>query len=1438
MNTNSNAQPAMPHNGSGIRDNYYCGKVADFLKLHIRDGSKMSVVSAYFTIYAYAALQEQLDRIEHMDFLFGEPSYVKALDPSKSETKAFFIADDGIKLANLLQQKWVARACAEWIRKKVDIKTVSKVGFLHGKLYHIANDGQDSVAILGSSNFTIRGLGLQDGGSNVELNLIASDPADRDALKAWFDRLWADPGLVKDVKEEVLQYLEQVYENRPPEFIYYKTLFHIFEKFLGDARKTDADLGATTLFDTEIWKALYDFQKDGVKGIINKILAYNGCILADSVGLGKTYEALAVVKFFELRNERVLVLCPKKLRNNWTIYRLNDQLNPFVADRFRYDVLSHTDLSRDRGYAGDINLETLNWSNYDLVVIDESHNFRNNTPGRRDEQGNIVRRSRYKRLLDDIIKPGVRTKVLLLSATPVNNSLKDLGNQIVFISADDDRAFQEKIGIESVRETLRQAQAHFTNWSKQPQDKRKTSDLLSRLGSDFFKLMDELTIARARKHVQKYYTHEMQRLGGFPKRLKPISIYSEIDSQQRFLSYDHLNKEIDEYKLSLFNPFKYVKDEFKSEYQKSSRDPFTQADREMFLIGMMKVGFLKRLESSVHSFRITMERTIQKIDDLEKKINAFLARPQTGELELEPMQELDDEEQEDAQQVGEKFKYRLEHLDLDRWLQDLGKDKKQLSKLLESAAAVTPERDLKLAELKKLIAKKVNCPTINKLGKKNRKVLVFTAFADTATYLYNNLHQWALNELGIHSALVIGTGQNQTTYKPAGLQNPADYNNILTNFSPISKGRAKIKNMPQEGEIDLLIATDCISEGQNLQDCDYLVNYDIHWNPVRIIQRFGRVDRIGSLNHTVQLVNFWPTPHLDQYISLKHRVEARMALVDIAATQEENLLKPEELRDLVSDDLQYRDRQLLKLKDEVLDLEDLSETISLTDFTLDDFRMDLLKYLEANRDVLAAAPFGLYTVVPPHEQIKTVAPGVIWCLKQADKPILSSPDSSVKQTILSAPYSPVKQAILPAPKEVEQPILSASKEVEQPILSASKPGQQPDRQTGLSASPLKPFNPEAPVAKTHRRLPHWYQEGCTYFVTFRLADSLPQDKLSAWVAELKTWLAFHPKPWSGADESEYEERFGQRFEQWLDAGYGECHLKRPEIRAVVEHCLNCFDGQRYDLGDFVIMPNHVHLLIHPRQGHALSDILKGIKGVSANQCNKLLGRSGTFWMDESFDHIVRNTRQLEKYQRYIAQNPEIAGLKADTFTLKTSAPSVAQAILPAESPTTQAILPAESATAQAILPAESPTAQAILPAGSPTAPPSAAGQKQTRLPTSQQINPLQPYFLVYVLDDGNVRLSFAQPKEVLGIYRELCAGKTTAYDELCRLFDKQTDDGRNTDFYNKLLDRAIESIVATFRKRVAAGLQAGRGFIIPDQEQQARETTDFELVTWLVIKKQ
>jgi hypothetical protein len=525
--------------------------------------------------------------------------------------------------------------------------------------------------------------------------------------------------------------------------------------------------------------------------------------------------------------------------------------------------------------------------------------------------------------------------------------------------------------------------------------KGTVKQLIEKLDSSFFKLLDEITIARSRKHIINFYNAEKE-VGKFPDRLKPISIYPNIDLKDRFFTYDALNKRILQYKLSIFNPSAYIKDDMKKKYEELASTKgvmgFKQSERESTLIGMMKINFLKRLESSIESFEISMDRTIKKIEDREAKIKDFIKSKQKTHIEvLEALEPDEDELEENADdielwQVGKKLKFDLADLDLPRWLADLQNDKEALIDLYNNAVAVSPDRDAKLKDLRKLIQDKINKP----LNKDNNKIIVFTAFADTANYLFDELKDWVQNELKLNIALVVGS-QSKTSF------GKAEYSNILTNFSPVAKNRNKMKSMPQEGEIDVLIASDCISEGQNLQDCDFLINYDIHWNPVRIIQRFGRIDRLGSKNDKIQLVNFWPTKDLDNYINLKERVEARMALVDVTATADDNVLASDQIEELIEDDLKYRNKQLKKLKDEILDLEDMNESISLTDFTLDDFRIELLNFLENNKKKLEEAPFGLYSVVPSpsgsHSHFldiekfsvaekEIIKSGVVYCLKQ------------------------------------------------------------------------------------------------------------------------------------------------------------------------------------------------------------------------------------------------------------------------------------------------------------------------------------------------------------------------------------------------------------------------------------------------------------------------
>jgi hypothetical protein len=957
-----------PQNALGfsrLLDNHTRGSVGRFLQEKIRPNSTLSVVSAYFTIYGYHALKNELEGIAQMRFLFGEPNFIKGLDPKIAKSPAAKIENDQIALEQTLRQSRIAKDCAAWLRSKVEIRSIKKPGFLHGKAY-IVEQGKDyQRAVLGSSNFTVQGLGLGKN-PNLELNLEVTDDRDRADLRGWFDELWKDTALTEDVKPAVLQKLEQMYSPNSPQFVYYKTLYHLFASSRLDAAEIKIP---ERLMDSDIWKELYPFQRDGVKAIIAKLQTHNGCILADSVGLGKTYTALAVCKYFETLNDRVLILTPKKLRENWTVYQAanNSSQNPFVRDRFSYTVLSHTDLSRDSGMVADINLATLEWGNFDLVVIDESHNFRNNSKGKRDMDGNIIKKSRYERLMDDIINSGVKTKVLLLSATPVNNNLSDLSNQISLLTGNSDGAFGETLGILSMNAVMATAQREFNTWAKK--EPRLVDTLLERLNANFFALLDALTIARSRKHIKAYYPETVTKLGGFPARQKPISVYAEVDKIKFFPSFEAISKQIDGYRLALYNPAAYVYPEHKDRYDTDRIQNFSQQNREHYLIGMMKVNFLKRLESSVASFAITLERTCQKITELIAKLKAYQTRVTDGEFETDGMDTNGDEDLEAALQVGKQVKYDLRHINTDAWLKDLEADELQLGAILDQARQVSPSRDEKLHTLQALLEQKVQNPTTRNDGSPNPKALVFTAFADTAKYLYQELLPVA-KRLGVQIALVTGSGGNASTY------GATDFNTILLNFSPRSKRRGLVKNMAQTGEIDILIATDCISEGQNLQDCDYQINYDIHWNPVRLIQRFGRIDRIGSQSPSVQMVNFWATQDLDAYLNLSSRVEARMALVDLTATTGDNPLTP----DQASLELSYRDKQLLRLQDEVLDLEDIEGGVTLADFSLDDFRVDLQNFSEKNREALENAPLGIFGVV--REEGKVARHGIVFCLKQ------------------------------------------------------------------------------------------------------------------------------------------------------------------------------------------------------------------------------------------------------------------------------------------------------------------------------------------------------------------------------------------------------------------------------------------------------------------------
>lgn len=958
-------------------DNKRNGTVADELKLNIQKGSKLSCMTAYFTIFAFSELKKELLKVDSVRMLFTDPVFIKG---EQEQIKEYYLQRNDrqalsgnvyeLKLRNELCQASVARECAKWLEDKAQIKMFKNKNSAQPRLIYIDN-GAESVSINGTVDFTTDGLGITHS-NRVDSNMCMYGYEFTNHFLKLFDELWNDHTAVEDVKKEVLRQIQTLYKENTPEFIYFITLYHIFNQYLGELTEDNILKSRTGIKETVIWNKLYQFQKDGVMGAIDKIEKHNGCIIADSVGLGKTFSALAIIKYYELRNDRVLVLAPKKLRDNWTIYTQNDTRNILAADRFNYDVLNHTDLSRYSGISGDINLATVNWGNYDLVVIDESHNFRNNNPAK-----NKV--TRYERMMQDVIQSGVKTKVLLLSATPVNNRMNDIKNQIYFITEGKNDAFEE-IGIPNLELLLKKAQSIFNKWSELPDESRTSDSFVEMMSMDYFKLLDTVTIARSRKHIEKYYN--VAEIGKFPKRLPPKNIYASIDIKQQFPPMSEVNQMIKRLTLGLYSPLRYVLPEKRDAYEKKydvavgdGKSVFKQADRETHLIDLMRVGMLKRMESSVNSFEMTVTKILATVEStlqlIVKNMLTYDPELQIGEIDL------DDNELDDLM-FGKNVKVLLQDMDLIKWQQDLEDDRDKLQTILDEVRVITPERDQKLHTLRELILQKMAYP----INSGNRKIIVFTAFADTANYLYDNLAP-TLQKEGIYAALVTGSGDNRSTLPiPKGIRNKvkiSDISTVLTLFSPRSKECDKV--FPEVSErIDVLFATDCISEGQNLQDCDYLINYDIHWNPVRIIQRFGRIDRIGSINDVIQLVNFWPMQDLDEYINLQQRVQGRMVLLDVSATGEENVIdnNSSEMKDL-----EYRKKQLKRLQEEVVDLEDISGGISITDLTFNDFKSDLMEYLKKHRKELLDAPTGLYAVAEIDESLRnTVKPGVIFTLRQ------------------------------------------------------------------------------------------------------------------------------------------------------------------------------------------------------------------------------------------------------------------------------------------------------------------------------------------------------------------------------------------------------------------------------------------------------------------------
>ena len=950
----------------------------------LRIGSKVSIAASSFSIYAFQELKEKLEDISELRFIFTSPSFItEKTDKQKREfyiprlnrEKDLYGSEFEIKLRNELSLKAVAKECAEWIRKKVCFKS------------NRTNAGMpsfatvDDITYMPLDGFTTVELGCERGNNLATAITKMEAPFTQQYLHI-FNQIWNDGAQLQVVTEQVLDNITNAYKENSPEFIYFVTLYNIFNEFLEDISEDVLPNEATGFKSSVIWNKLYNFQRDAALAIINKLEKYNGCILADSVGLGKTFTALSVIKYYENRNKSVLVLCPKKLHDNWVTYRSNYKNNPLVADRLRYDILYHTDLSRQSGQSNGLDLEHINWGNYDLVVIDESHNFRNGGKVTTDENDENPRENRYLQLMNKVIRAGVKTKVLMLSATPVNNRFNDLRNQLALAYEGDSSQMDAKLKTSSTLEDIfRQAQGAFNKWSKLPSEERTTKTLLEMLSFDFFEVLDSVTIARSRRHIEQYY--DTTDIGKFPERLKPISLRPNLTDLPKTVDFNDIFVSVSELNLAIYTPSDFILPSKLEKYTEIREDGrfgnLSRAGRERGIRQLMSINLLKRLESSVNSFRLTLERIRKYIATTIEAIDSLKARHEASAVyDYDFSYGLDFEEREDTVFIGnKKTKIDLADMDYIQWREYLAKDLDNLNTLLYMLGDITPEHDSKLRQLIDVIRRKIASP----INGDNRKVIVFTAFSDTAQYIYDNIAPLIKAQTGLNTALVSGDVEARSTLKlrqgPGGKKEALDFNKVLTLFSPVSKDRATLYPKLNE-EIDILIATDCISEGQNLQDCDYLINYDIHWNPVRIIQRFGRIDRIGSMNEKIQLVNFWPDMDLDDYIDLKGRVEARMKVSVLTSTGDDNPLSVEE-----QGDLKYRRDQLERLKEEVVDIEEMNTGVSIMDLGLNEFRLDLLEYMRSGVDI-EHTPMGLHAIT----SVRKDAPkGVIFVLKNRNNDI-------------------------------------------------------------------------------------------------------------------------------------------------------------------------------------------------------------------------------------------------------------------------------------------------------------------------------------------------------------------------------------------------------------------------------------------------------------------
>ncbi len=986
--------------------------VYDFLRNYIEQG-KVDIVTGYFSVSALARIKDEINNPEGFRMVLGN-----LLKEDNQQDKSINLLSDSLGIPQVLNLTQSATKAVDFLKQeKVQVKTIQR-SFCHAKTYIYHDpDTRKNFHIIGSSNLTDAGLGIRESG-NIELNSATTgNDNDFKELKKWFRNLWDSRDALEEielqdkskvsVKEHIITLIQRLYRKYTPFELYYKVLYELFkEDLLSLSLDPEFKKEISHLEDTLIYKILYSFQKTGVISLIKMLQRNNGAILADAVGLGKTWTALAVMKYFEMKGFRVILLCPKKLDANWRQY-LEGHRSKFERDRLKYTIRYHTDLQDDRleSYQDGYKIDAFFQGNPKLlVVIDESHNLRND------------KSSRYKFLVDNILTKNKEVKVLQLSATPVNNKLVDVRNQFKLIVKGQDNGFKETaLEIGSLESIFRSAQEDFNLWQKE--DNRKISDFIQTLPQKFFSLTDALIVARTRKMIEGEFVGM-----SFPKKEAPENEYINPENIGNLNGFDELLKAIESIKLIAYIPHQY------SEEAKPQSVLEDKVQREGFLVRMMYMLLMKRLESSWFSLKNTVTNIYDHHTSTLQKVNTYINSKEDAVLEDEISKQNDFEDEIDETSVeligandetikpgeltlGKKNPIKISEIrQIDKFKKDLEDDIANLEKLksnldlFEQNLKTKKIKDIKLEKLVEHIDKK-------RKERENQKVIVFTVFTDTAQYLYKQLI-----DRGFSRIAYVSGSQSETSYGYRG----KIFEGILERFAPYTKlykekdwsylyeekgilepesfedwKNVIKKHDPDtfrklEEPIDILIATDCLSEGQNLQDCDCVINYDIHWNPVRIIQRMGRIDRLGSPNQTIKGINFWPGGNYEGYLKLKKRVENRMAVMSVVGAEIDEKMTPE-IEKMVKDNpivTRQTEKMLNQMRFTWEDVETSDESLGLNDLSLEQFRQELFDIFQKNKEFFEKIPNGVFTgfKAEPDKKYTELPEGIIALLGYPKKP--------------------------------------------------------------------------------------------------------------------------------------------------------------------------------------------------------------------------------------------------------------------------------------------------------------------------------------------------------------------------------------------------------------------------------------------------------------------